>query len=120
LSEMDARALVAAVLRPHHREHAQLFERRCAPEMLEDDLVLGVGETVVAREPLVDSWRPCRGAHARSRSRASATHNAADANRLRPSVPAASAASTACSGCGMRPITLPASFVIPAMSFVAP
>ena len=48
--QVDARALVAAVLGPHHREDAELGERRLASERLDDALVLVGGEAVLRDE----------------------------------------------------------------------
>ena len=49
LPEVDARALVAAVLGPHHREDAELGQRRLAAEGRDDALVF-VGFQAVALE----------------------------------------------------------------------
>ena len=46
IAEMHARALVAAVLGPHHRENSQLGEARLAAERLDDALVLLVVQSV--------------------------------------------------------------------------
>ena len=40
LPEMNARALIAAVLGPHYGKNAKLCEGRLAPEHLEDALIL--------------------------------------------------------------------------------
>ena len=48
--QMHARALVAAVLRPHHRKDAELGERRLAAHDVEDPLVFLTGEPVSVRE----------------------------------------------------------------------
>jgi hypothetical protein len=44
--EVNARALVAAVLGPHHREDAELGEVGFPPEQLDDARVFVVGEIV--------------------------------------------------------------------------
>ena len=44
--QMHARALVAAVLRPHHREDAELGQRRLAAQSVDDALVFVRRETV--------------------------------------------------------------------------
>ena len=92
--------LVGAVLGPHQAEHGQLEPVGVAPHLLADELVLGVGEAELAVR---------RGAHAATVWRAS------DSNNRPPSADPVRS-STACSGWGIRPMTLPASLVTPAMS----
>ena len=94
--QQPPRVLVAAVLGPHQREHGQLDLVRLAPELRDDQVVLVVGEPQLAMA-----------AHAGTR--------AADRNSFSPSVEPVSS-STACSGCGISPTTLPAAFDTPAMS----
>src|SRR5437899_11628943 len=48
--QMHTRALVGAMLAPHHREHPQLSEVRLPPEDLDDLLVLLVREVVLRDE----------------------------------------------------------------------
>ena len=48
LAQQLLRVLVGAVLRPHQREHRQLERVRLAAELLDDQLVLGVGEAELA------------------------------------------------------------------------
>jgi hypothetical protein len=52
--EMHARALVAAVLRPHDREDPELGQRRLAPEHLDDAGVFVVGNAVTFEKLLID------------------------------------------------------------------
>ena len=96
--------LVGAVLGPQQAEHRQLDVVRLAAQLLDDQLVLGVGEAELA--VLCGA-----GGHAAT--------SAGPRNSRSPSVEPVSS-STACSGCGIRPSTLPASFVTPAMSRTDP
>ena len=96
-----ARVLVAAVLRPHQAEDRELDLVRLAARQLDDAVVLEVGEPEL---PVA--------AH-------QAATRAADSNSLRPSAEPVSG-STACSGCGISPTTLPAWLDTPAMSRAAP
>ena len=97
--EQPARVLVAAVLAPHQREDRELDLVRLAPHLLHDQLVLVVGEAqlAVARH------------HGHARAPIS----------FRPSTLPVST-STACSGCGISPSTLPAALQTPAMSRAEP
>src|SRR5690606_1858580 len=85
-AEVHARALVAAVLRPHDREDAELREIRFPPEKLDDSLVLLCGDAVALEDFGVD-------AHASARA------FTMDFSTTRPSV-LPSASSHARSGCG--------------------
>src|SRR4029077_4659211 len=91
-----ARVLVGAVLGPQQREHRQLDVVGLAPVQLDDALVLGVGETELAVFRL-------------GHAHAAAVAPAAASNSFRPSLEPVSS-STACSGCGLSPSTLPAPF----------
>src|SRR6185503_18016322 len=106
--EQLARVLVAAVLRPHQREDGKLEPVRLASELLADELVLGVGETELAVR-----------SGGRHLGHAKLGFSEAEAKSLPPS-PEEQSGLTACSGCGMRPTTFPASFATPAMSFNEP
>ena len=99
--EQLARVLVAAVLGPHEAEHGELDLVRLALHQRDDALVLGVGEPEL----------PMAARHAAT--------SAADSNRRSPSAEPVSG-STACSGCGISPTTLPAALLTPAMSRAAP
>ena len=55
--QVDARALVAAVLRPHHREHAELGQVRLAAEQLPDAVVLVRGDAVAFERGGVEGHR---------------------------------------------------------------
>ena len=48
LAQQLLRVLVGAVLGPHEREHRQLEAVRLAPELLDDPVVLGVGQAELA------------------------------------------------------------------------
>src|SRR5690606_31776580 len=137
-AEQRLRVLVAAVLGPQRAEDAQLRVRGLAAQDLEDPAVL-LRRDAVLRDQLRGDGRvarPRRGcdrrllplAHGRpagSVARASRPASAAaarpastcarmDSNTPTPSVEPSSA-STARSGCGMRPSTLPASLTMPAI-----
>src|SRR5215207_4745111 len=98
------RVLVRAVLRPHQREHRQLERVRLAPHALADAVVFRVGQ---AELPV------------RSSDQAHAGTIASDSNSLPPSADPVSG-STACSGCGMSPITFPPTLHTPATSSIDP
>ena len=100
------RVLVGAVLGPHEREDGQLERIRLAPEARAYPLVLRVGEAELAM-----SGGGGRLAHAGT--------IASDSNSRPPSADPVSG-STACSGCGMRPMTLRPALQTPAMSSMAP
>jgi hypothetical protein len=64
LPEVNAGALVAAVLRPHHREDAEFRDRRLSCEGADDPVVLIVRQSVAFQQCLIDghlvmqsSWR---------------------------------------------------------------
>ena len=110
LLQVDARALVAAVLGPHHREDAELGEGRLARR---------------ARGRCGRTRRASgRGARAPAASNALMTRQdralrapscvTTESNRTRPSA-LPSAGSHARSGCGIRPTTLRRSLQMPAM-----
>ncbi len=97
-----ARVLVGAVLGPEQAEHRQLDVVRLAAELLDDQLVLGVGEAELAvfrradrhpRGAFPSSWDAKAPRLIRSKTRS-------------PSVEPVRG-STACSGWGIRPSTLP-------------
>src|SRR5262249_34577928 len=111
-AKQPLRMFVAAVLRPHQREDGQLHVVRLAPEAIADELVLGVGQAELA---VPSVGRRPHGAHA-----ATAAEARASDSKMRPPSTDPVSGSTACSGCGISPITLPASLVTPAMSRSAP
>ena len=96
--EQPARVLVAAVLGPHQAEDRELDLVRLAPQLVDDQLVLGVGEPELAMAGGDHAGAPI-----------SASPSTEPVRR-----------STACSGCGIRPSTLPASLHTPAMSCAEP
>src|SRR5579859_6514790 len=100
--------LVGAVLGPHQREHGQLDVVGLAAEPLQDQVVLVVGEA----ECPVPAGRRGRGHQAATRC---STWARTDSNSLSPSAEPVSG-STACSGWGISPKTLPSSLQMPAMS----
>src|SRR5215469_17693211 len=102
------------MLRPHHREHAQLGVGRRAPDDLLDLAILVGGEAVRAGQLDIDLRL--------ARERFGIAHRALPAIErkiLSPSSPP-SIASTACSGCGIRPNTLKRSLHTPAIARVDP
>jgi hypothetical protein len=114
-AQEQARVLVAAVLAPEQRVHRELEVVRLAGEVLADAVELAVGEA----ERAVDSC----GRHAHAATPAAARCAAASASSPRSSTAPSvepSSGSTACSGCGMRPATLPAAFVMPATAATEP
>src|SRR5580692_6561833 len=93
LSQMDARRLVRAMLRPHHRKNAELCVSRRAPEDLFDFVVL-VGRKSERAGLLDIGFRLDR---KRNRTLAHRTLPSIDWKILSPSSPP-SIGSTACSG----------------------
>ena len=59
-SQMDARALVAAVLAPHHAEDAEFGQGGLALQDVDDALVFGVCQTVLREFFLSDHVFKCR------------------------------------------------------------
>ena len=119
--QQPTRVLVGAMLGPQQREHRQLDQVGLAPELLSDQRVLVLGEAKRLR-PRQAGERLALGlgdgghrAHAATGANAWAT----DSNSRRPSAEPVSW-STACSGWGISPITLPASLHTPAMSRIDP
>src|SRR4029450_5141859 len=106
LPQVDLRGLVGAMLGPHHGVHRKLVGVGIAAEGRADRPQLVVGEPELPVERL-------GGAHA-AETRAS-EDNSNEANIGWPPV-APTSGSTACSGCGIRPTAVPASFRHPAVS----
>src|SRR5438270_8905061 len=115
--------LVGAVLRPHQRKHGQLDVVGLPVEPLEDQLVLVVGEAELAvaagvRRRVISAGRPAPRFDRVRRHPAtvnSATCSRTDSKSFSPSIDPVSG-STACSGWGISPNTLPAWLHTPAMS----
>src|SRR5262245_4633795 len=99
--------LVGAVLRPEQGEHRQLDLVRLPAEQLLDALVLVVGQPQLAVPSFGDGPHAAAGWFAAARNRASPSSDPV-------------CGSTACSGCGIRPSTFPASLVTPAISRTLP
>lgn len=126
LLQMDLAALVGAVLGPHHRIHGEFGAGGTAAENLPDAPVLvllqaefgprlvGVrrlGRVLDGVEAVLNGALASLGHHALT------SFFRIEVKNPRPSVrPVPISGSTACSGCGMRPTTLPASLVMPAIS----
>src|SRR5690606_36414693 len=142
-AEQRLRILVAAVLGPQRAEDAQLRIRGLPAQDLEDPGVLLRREAVlcdqlggdgrVARPGLrrgrrllpLAQGRPAGSLEWETRPASAAAERPAstcarmDSNTPAPSVEPSSA-STARSGCGMRPSTLPATFTIPTIPCIEP
>lgn len=118
LAEVDLGGLVRAVLGPHDRVHGEFGAGGAAAEDLHHPLVLvllqaefGPGQLDVGGSGRVLDRVQRRPAHALT------SFLRIEVKKGRPSVrPEPMSGSTACSGCGMRPTTFPASLLIPAMS----
>src|SRR5205823_12426682 len=106
-----ARALVAAVLGPHHREGARFGEVRLAPHE-RDDAIVFVGFEAVPFEHLGIN-------HARATSTPDLIDCTADSRITRPSALPRDD-SHARSGCGMRPTTFRVSLHSPAIAAIEP
>src|SRR5262249_34762761 len=104
-AQVNARALVATVLGPHHREDPELGQIRIAAEELDDAAVL-VRREPVAIESLAIDHR-------------TAIAPTIDSKIMRPSTPPSSG-SHARSGCGIIPTTLRRSLQMAAIAFTDP
>ncbi len=119
LAQVHLGALVRAVLRPHDRVHRELGAGRAAAEDLADPGVLVLLEAEFA--PGLPGVRGLLGvldgveAH-----QAFTSCFSTEVKKPRPSMVGPVSGSTACSGCGIRPTTLPAALVMPAMSRYEP
>src|SRR5262249_10290253 len=115
-AEMHARALVAAVLRPHHREDAELGEIRLAAEQLLDARVFLARETVAFEDLGVDhreDTMACTGARETCPARSIDS-------KITGRPPPPSSGSQARSGCGIMPTTLRPSLQIEAIALIDP
>ena len=111
LAQMRARGFVGTVLGPHDRENAQLHQVRRPAQTVQDDLVFGVDDAVFLDDLGGDAFGVLgHGGYALPRR---------DSNSFSPSVPPCFS-STARSGWGIMPMTLPCSLVMPAMSRAEP
>ena len=109
-AEVDLRGFVRTVLGPHHRVHRELGSVRLPTEGRLDLRQLVVGEPELPVERSFLRTHPVTPAIAACSS---------DAKSGWPPVGPTSG-STACSGCGISPTTLPAGLLMPATLFVAP
>ena len=110
LLQMNARALVGAMLAPHHAENAEFGLGGFAAQQAHDLVVFRFGELVCAITSgviVLMMWRR-KGAHVGKRTQRPVS------KIVRPSV-APIRGSAARSGCGIMPITLRPSLRIPAM-----
>src|SRR5262249_53217631 len=104
-AQVHARALVAAVLRPHHREDPELGEVRLAAQALHDAAVLVRRQAMPVENVALDHR--------------TAIAPTTDSKIMRPSTPPTSG-SHARSGCGIIPTTLRCSLQIAAIAFTDP
>ena len=109
-SQVHAGTLVAAVLRPHHREQPQLGQIRFAAHQLDDPRVL-IRRQAMPREQAGIDGRHLVTACSRPRSASVAI---TDSNRTRPSA-LPTTRSQARSGCGIKPTTFRPSLQRPAI-----
>ena len=115
LPEVHLAALVGAVLTPHDRVHRQLARGGASAEQLDDAGVLVVLEAE-SQERLVLIRGLPGPVHGVDVFQHQTSAFRTEVKKPRPSVPGPVRSSTACSGWGMIPTTLPAALVIPAMS----
>ncbi len=116
LAQVHLARLVRAVLAPHDRVHRQLAAGRAASEVLADLLVL-VGLEAEVGVRLLDLGIGLGILDGVDVPRhASTSWLITEEKNPSPSSDGPVSVSTACSGCGMRPTTLPRSLVMPAMS----
>src|SRR5438309_12099482 len=126
-SQQRSRALVRAVLAPHHAEHRQLeVVRVAAAEAVPDRGELVVGDAEAAVERLLafrrtfrrDRHRQAAPTDPTARPPAACRSAALAANDAMIPSPSSEprTASTAVSGWGISPATLPAAFVMPAIA----
>src|SRR5579875_370217 len=94
---------------PHYRKDTQFGEGRGAPQMLQDEAVFRLAQAMGQRQRQIDAW--LSGQINRAHDRAWRIER----KMVCPSHPP-SKASTACSGCGIRPKTLKVSLATPAMA----
>src|SRR5262249_48572887 len=115
LLQVDAGALVRAMLRPHNREHTEFGEIRLAPQDLDYLLVLVVRQIMLRDEIFRDGVGGLHHALTKFDFRlAFLSASSIDRNINRPSsLPSMSSAHR--SGCGIIPRTLPSGLMIPAM-----
>lgn len=114
LLEVDLAALVGAVLGPHHGVHGELGAGGTAAQDLADPGVLVLLEAELL--PGLSGVRGFGRVLDRVQAHALTSFLMIEVKKPRPSVrPVPISGSTACSGCGIRPTTLPAALVMPAM-----
>src|SRR3989338_5491505 len=109
--QVDARALVTAVLGPHHREQAELGEVGLAAEELQDAIVLVRLQLVTFENLRID--------HAPATSAPALSDCTTDSKMSNPSA-LPSGDSHARSGCGISPTTLRVSLQMPAIADTDP
>src|SRR5207253_9001715 len=109
--------LVTAVLRPKRAEYAELRVGRFATDHFDDAVVFIGRKAVLLYQLRRYRWVTSAWFHLRLTNCCLA--ETSDSNRPRPSSEPSSI-STARSGCGISPMTLPASLMMPAMLCIAP
>src|SRR5262245_2824614 len=111
---MQSRALVAAMLRPHHREDPKFGDARLPPERRDDAIVFVGRETVTLEQGAVDRTHDA----AVETAPCAATCETTESKRTRPSaLPRTD--SHARSGCGINPTTFRSALQMPAIPFTA-
>ncbi len=115
LPQVHLGGFVGAVLAPHHRVHGQLGTGGAPAEDVADALVL-VRLQPEFGERLLLLRRCGGGGDGIQAHRAPTKVLRTEVKKPRPSVVGPKPASTACSGCGIKPTTLPRALLIPAMS----
>ena len=118
--EVHLARLVGAVLAPHDGVHRQLGRGGPAAEDLADALVLVGLEAQLGPRLLGVGGAAGDGDGVELVAHAETTWCRTEVKKASPSVVGPKPGSTACSGCGMRPTTLPRSLVTPAMSRYEP
>ncbi len=101
LLQPDARGFVGAMLRPHHREDAELGQRRLASELFQQAAIFVRVEPMLRDDLICDAVSPL----GRSCRDVQLSVSTSERNILVPSVPP-SAASARRSGCGISPSTV--------------
>ena len=118
LPQVHLRGFVGAVLAPHHGVQGQLGGGRAAAQGSHDPAVLRLGQAQLSKG-LRRVRRRRRPRHRIYLAHAS-TPATTEVKKPRPSADGPVSELTACSGCGIRPTTLPAALQTPAMSSAEP
>ena len=122
LPQVHLGGLVGAVLAPHDRVQGQFGAGRATSEGVHDLLVLGLRQAQLGKglRQTSRAGRPRHRVRLRSWPRSPRGDHRGEAKKPRPSADGPVRLSTACSGCGIRPTTLPAALHTPAMPAAEP